>query len=88
MFFAPLLSLPREELSAEDICADKRVEALIRTEMESVSEGVDAHERLKKLALIPREWSEKGGEMTPTLKLKTNRIVSRNESVIQRLYSG
>lgn len=75
-----------ERLSAEDMCADERVESLIRTEMESACEGFDAHERPKKFALIPREWSEEGGEMTPTLKLKTNKIVSRNESAIQLLY--
>ena len=84
--FAAVRRTLEEEPSAEDMCADERVEDLIRTEMESACEGFDAHERPKKLALLPREWSEEGGEMTPTLKLKTNRIFSQNESTIQRLY--
>jgi long-chain acyl-CoA synthetase len=45
-------------------------------------------ERIKRIALLPREFSLEGGELTPTLKVKRKVIEQRYKDVIDRLYEG
>lgn len=79
------LGLP--ELSDEALCSDDRVRQLVESEVNAAAAPFTAHERPKKLELVPREWTEASGEMTPTLKLKANRILSDNEERVARIYA-
>jgi long-chain acyl-CoA synthetase len=46
------------------------------------------YERVRRVALLPEEFSIDGGEMTPTLKIK-RRVVDENFGpVIEEMYSG
>jgi long-chain acyl-CoA synthetase len=54
--------------------------------------GITAHladyERVRRIALLPEEFSIDGGEMTPTLKVKRNVIDDRYGQVIDEMYGG
>ena len=43
------------------------------------------HERVKKVYLLPREFSIDKGEMTPTLKIKRNVIDEKYEEAIDEI---
>ena len=45
------------------------------------------HERLKRFALLPTEFSVENGELTPTLKVKRRVVTDRWGSVIEELFS-
>ena len=45
-------------------------------------------ERIKKLALLPKEFSLEAGELTPTLKVKRRVIEQRYKDLIDRMYEG
>lgn len=43
-------------------------------------------EQLKRVVLMPQEWTVDNGELTPTLKLKRKIIHLKYESVINKIY--
>jgi long-chain acyl-CoA synthetase len=78
------LNLPlgtREELTARD-----DVRSLYQEVVDGLNSELAQYERLKKLALLPTEFTIAGGELTPTLKLRRKRILERWQSVVDRLY--
>ena len=45
-------------------------------------------ERVKQIALLDQEFSQAGGELTPTLKAKRQIIAKRHATLLQRLYES
>jgi long-chain acyl-CoA synthetase len=45
-------------------------------------------ERIKKIALLPREFTLEAGELTPTLKVKRRVVEQKYKEMIDRLYEG
>ena len=43
-------------------------------------------EQIKQFALLPKEWSIDGGELTPKLSLKRKVILEKNKDVIEKIY--
>jgi len=43
---------------------------------------------VQKWKMLPRDFSEKQGELTPTLKLKRNVVCAKYEAIIESLYEG
>ncbi len=62
----------------------------IRAEIEVSVQELNAHfarvEQIKKFAILPRQLSIEGGELTPTLKVKRNKVSEHFADVIDGLY--
>lgn len=43
-------------------------------------------EQVKRFALLPKQWSIDGGELTPKLSLKRKVILEKNKDVIEKIY--
>ena len=43
-------------------------------------------EQVKRFALLPKQWSIEGGELTPKLSFKRKIILERNSAIIEKLY--
>ena len=43
---------------------------------------------MKKFEILPRDLSQEGGELTPTLKVKRNVVAEKYAGEIEALYSG
>lgn len=56
--------------------------------MEAVNKGLEAHERLSHLFVVSDEWSPDTGMVTPTLKVRRERVESRYLSVVEPLLAG
>ncbi len=59
----------------EKLLADQATLKLFKTEIEKYATGLADFERIKKIALLPEQFSVEAGEMTPTLKIK-RRVVA------------
>jgi long-chain acyl-CoA synthetase len=67
---------------------DERVVALYDRTVTDLTQHLAQFERIKKIALLPREFTLEAGELTPTLKVKRRVVEQRYKDVIDRLYEG
>jgi long-chain acyl-CoA synthetase len=70
-----------------EMCKDSRIVDLLRRQVDAQCEELSQFERPKRVALIQREFSIEGGELTPTLKLKRRVVDEKYRDVIERLYA-
>ena len=72
--------------SSEDLVRDPRVVALYDETVKSLTKDLAQFERIKKIALLPHEFTLEAGELTPTLKVKRRVVEQKYKDVIDRLY--
>ena len=68
--------------------ADKRTVDMIRAEVSRLTRDLADYEKVKRVSLLPEEFSIDGGELTPTLKVRRRVVEQKYEKVIESLYSG
>jgi long-chain acyl-CoA synthetase len=80
----------RKNISAPDSNADliaiKEVYDRIYEEVETVNISLANYETIKKIIVLPKEWTIDGGELTPKLSLKRRVILEQNKAGIENLY--
>jgi long-chain acyl-CoA synthetase len=54
--------------------------------VESSCKDFGKWEQVKRFALLPKQWSVDGGELTPKLSFKRKVILERNSDIIEKLY--
>jgi long-chain acyl-CoA synthetase len=70
----------------EAITADPRAVDAVRAEVARLTPHLADYERIKRVALLPTEFSIEGGELTPTLKVRRRFIEEKYRPVIDDLY--
>ena len=71
-----------------ELCRNARVLDLLQRQVDAQCEELSQFERPKRVALVEREFSIEGGELTPTLKVKRRVIDEKYRDVIERLYAA
>jgi long-chain acyl-CoA synthetase len=74
-------------MTPEEFCDDPRIIDLIERQITTATDGLARFETVKKIALLYKEFSIEGGELTPTLKVKRRVIDEKYKNVIDRLYA-
>ena len=74
-------------MTHSEFCRDKRIVDLFERQVGTATEGLARFESVKKIALLDKEFSVVGGELTPTLKVKRWVINEKYKHVIDRLYA-
>jgi long-chain acyl-CoA synthetase len=70
-----------------ELVTHPKVYELIRGRIELVNRHLAQYETIKKFAVLPEEFSEAGGELTPTLKKKRRVIDQKFKSIIDSFYA-
>ena len=73
-----------EEVMADPLWAKYLDEGMKRANSKAASNA----QKIQKYAILVNDFSEKGGELTPTLKLKRSVVMKKYEDVIEGLYSS
>ncbi|HLE45001.1 MAG TPA: long-chain fatty acid--CoA ligase [Methylomirabilota bacterium] len=60
----------------------------IRQTVDRVNEGLASYARLKRFAILPADFSQEGGELTPTLKVKRKAVSASYADLIESLYQS
>jgi long-chain acyl-CoA synthetase len=60
---------------------------LVETQVKEVNRKLASYETIKYFRLLPRELSEAGGELTPSLKIKRKVVEARYGDLIDAMYS-
>jgi long-chain acyl-CoA synthetase len=87
---APALAqqLGFEGLDVEAMARDERVRAEIQKAIDEVNSHVGPVEQIKRYEILPRDLSQEGGELTPTLKVKRNVVRDKYAGVIDEVYAA
>ncbi|MEO8573044.1 MAG: long-chain fatty acid--CoA ligase [Pyrinomonadaceae bacterium] len=73
------------EGSREELCEDPRVVKRVQQDAIALTRELNDYERVKRVYLLPREFSIDKGEMTPTLKIKRGVIDEKYEEAIDEI---
>lgn len=76
-----------QALPDSEILKNKAVLSEIQRDLEEHSKDLAPFERVKKIALLEKEFTIESGELTPSLKIKRNVVEKRYKEVIDSLYN-
>jgi long-chain acyl-CoA synthetase len=98
-FVSAILTLDRDEIIAwarprgipadlGAIVAHEDTQRLVAAAVERANRTLPGHEQVKRWAILADEWSDRTGELTPTLKVKRKVLEERYRSVLDRFYAS
>jgi long-chain acyl-CoA synthetase len=70
-----------------DLSENETARKIVQQDIVALTSDLDDYQRVRRVALLPDEFSVDGGELTPTLKVKRRIIDERYGDVIDDLYS-
>jgi len=73
-------------LAVDELASNRRVLELFNERIELFNQTQPSYQTIKKFALLPREFSLEGGELTPTMKQKRKVIYAIHKEQIEELY--
>jgi long-chain acyl-CoA synthetase len=96
-FIAALVTIDRESLptwaaahgksgDVADLVDDPDLRAEIEAAIEDANKAVSKAESIRKFTILPDEWTEEGGQLTPSLKLKRNVVMREFKDDVAALY--
>jgi long-chain acyl-CoA synthetase len=83
-----LRDLGRPPTSRDELPGRADVVALYQELVDALNRDLSQFERIKRLAILPREFTIDSGELTPTLKVKRKVVEERYKDTIASLYAG
>jgi long-chain acyl-CoA synthetase len=81
-------NLDFSQLTNEEVIANQALIDRINKEVAQINLEYGSWEQLKKVKLLPREFTIEGGELTPTLKFKRKKILEKYQAQYQEIYSA
>ncbi len=72
--------------SIADLVDDPDLRAEIQTAVDDANKAVSKAESIRKFRILPDDWTEEGGQLTPSLKLKRNVVTRECRNEIAALY--
>jgi long-chain acyl-CoA synthetase len=72
----------------DDLVGRPEVVAFYKSRVDTILPDLAPFERIKKLIVLPKEFSIDAGELTPTLKVKRRVIEAKYKELIDRMYEG
>ncbi len=76
-----------EAASRAELVADARVVALYEVIVNAVNNGLANFETLKRFRIVAEEWTQEGGQLTPSMKIKRRVIMEQYAAAIAELYA-
>lgn len=73
--------------SNEELITKKEVIDLIDNAIAESNKTLAPYETIKRITLLPREWTIEKGEMTPKLSLKRKVIMEANKQLVDKMFS-
>ncbi len=71
-----------------ELCRREEIIAFLTAEIDGATSDLAPYEKIKKIAVLDRDFEIEADEITPTLKIKRNIIERKYKAVIDSLYGG
>lgn len=78
----------REGRSYEELTKDEEVRAMLQAAVDDLNSELARYETIKKFAILPRDFTIEGGELTPSLKMKRKAIEKQYKDLLDSFYEG
>ena len=72
----------------EQLSSNPEIRKAIEDHVDAINEKFARVEQIKKIAILPRDLSQEGGELTPTLKVKRAVVAQKHAPEIEKLYAS
>jgi len=72
----------------EELCRDERARTVVQRAIDGVNRDLGSWETIKYFELLPHDFTETSGELTPTLKVKRRIVQERYREQIETMYQG
>ena len=76
-----------EGASREALASNASAVEIIQKAIDDLSKDLAQYERIKKVTLLPREFTIEAGELTPTMKVKRRVVEAKHKELIDRMYA-
>ncbi len=70
-----------------ELAEHPRIIELIQNAIDGVNASLAKYETIKKIKILPNEFTQETGELTPTLKVKRKVIMEKYKDIIEELYA-
>lgn len=71
----------------EEMIKHPEILSRLQQELDKANEEFPQYEKIKRMELLPHEWTIEKGELTPKLSLKRKIILANNKAVYDKIYS-
>ncbi len=71
----------------KELVEHPRIIEIIQNAIDSVNASLAKYETIKKIRILPNEFTQETGELTPTLKVKRRVIMEKYKDLIEELYA-
>jgi long-chain acyl-CoA synthetase len=69
------------------LAEDEDLRAAVQSAVDDANKAVSKAESIRKFVIIPDSWTEEGGQLTPSLKLKRNVVMREFSHEVEALYA-
>ncbi|TAM87743.1 MAG: long-chain fatty acid--CoA ligase [Jatrophihabitans sp.] len=76
------------DLTIADAVDDPDLRAEIQGAVDEANNAVSKAESIRKFVILPTDWTEEGGQLTPSMKLKRNVVMAECAQQVAELYDG
>lgn len=73
--------------SREDLISKPEIISFYKARIDEASVELAGYEQIKRFKLMPQEFSQETGELTPTLKMKRKNILEKYKAIIDEIYA-
>ncbi len=77
-----------EVKSYEELVGHDGVKKMIQGEIDRFNQNLDRQEKIRRFALLPRDFTIEEDEITPSLKVKRKVIDKKYKHIIDQLYAN
>jgi long-chain acyl-CoA synthetase len=77
-----------ESLTAAQMAEDPELLAEVQSAVDEANKAVSQAEAIRKFRVLTEDWTEEGGQMTPSLKLKRSVVMKQYTDAVEELYAG
>ncbi|KQY63924.1 MULTISPECIES: AMP-dependent synthetase/ligase [unclassified Nocardioides] len=72
--------------SIADLVDDEDLRAAVQSAVDDANNAVSKAESIRKFTILPMDWTEEDGQLTPSLKLKRNVVMREHRADVAALY--
>lgn len=76
------------QTALRDVVDDPQLQAVVQGAVDEANKAVSHAEAIKKFTILADDWTEEGGQLTPSLKLKRNVVLAEYADEISALFTG